>query len=338
MPDFWRASGYHLLAPAPQGRLAVTPGFLRAYIMRPEMQPVAESCPAERKLHAALLDDPRRPVSPADIAELADKDAQENYTVLLAFRDRLVAAGTLEDTYLKLFLAPPASPTPPLFIDQLAHVILRHILRGVVDPLRVRAAELLFRAQRVTIRDGAIMAADEETVEMYATSGGMGSLGRLVVDSNTAVRSVDLDVLNEHNAELYWTRDERHDTVLELSFGRPGLDALARVLEAWVGHFLGLGVAIQPVARISDEKWVWHTGLDSDSSAIMNDLYQGKEVDEERLKQILALFRLEFADPSVVRSDLQGRPVYLGLAKDTRDRLRVKPQNLLVNLPLASRA
>jgi hypothetical protein len=173
---------------------------------------------------------------------------------------------------------------------------------------------------------------------MYATSGGMGSLGRLVVDSPTAVRSVDLDVLNEHNAELYWTRDERHDTVLELSFGRPGLDALARVLEAWVGHFLGLGVAIQPVARISDEKWVWHTGLDSDSSAIMNDLYQGKEVDEERLKQILALFRLEFADPSVVRSDLQGRPVYLGLAKDTRDRLRVKPQNLLVNLPLASRA
>jgi hypothetical protein len=338
MPDFWRASGYHLLAPTPEGRLAVTNGFLRAYILRPEMQPVAESCAAERQLHASLLDDPRRAVTPADIAALADKDAQENYTVLLAFRDRLIEAGTLEDAYLRLFLAPPQTPTPPLFIDQLAHVILRHILNGVEDPLRARAAELLFRAQRVTIRDGAIMAADEETVEMYATSGGMGSLGRLVVESNTALRAVDLDVLNEHNAELYWTRDERHDTVLELSFGRPGLDAFARVLEAWVEHFLGVKVSIQPVQQIKDERWVWHTGLDADSSAIMNDLYAGKDVEEDRLKRILALFRLEFAEPSVMRADLHGRPVYLGLATDTKERLRVKPQNLLVNLPLAVRA
>lgn len=338
MPDFWRSSGYHLLAQAEGGRLAVTPGFLRAYIMRPEMQPVAESCPAERALHASLLDDPRRPVSAADVAALADPDARENYQVLLAFRDRLIAAGTLEDAYLRLFLEPSPTPTPPLFIDQLAHVILRHVLRDVEDPLRARAGEMLFRAQRVTIRDGAIMAADEETVEMYATSGGLGSLGRLVVESNTAVRTVDLDVLNEHNAELYWSRDERHDTVLELSFGRPGLDAFARVLEAWLAHFLGIAVSIQPVQQIRDEKWSWHTGLDAESSAIMNELYQGRDVDEERLKQILALFRLEFADPTVMRADLAGRPVYLGLAKDGRDRLRVKPQNLLVNLPLASRA
>lgn len=338
MADFWRSSGYHLLEPTPAGRLAVTNGFLRAYILRPEMQPVAESCLPERQLHASLLDDPRRPVSPQEIAALADPDARENYAVLLAFRDRLVQAGTLEDAYLRLFLEPAKAATPPLFIDQLAHVILRHILRNVEDPLRARAAELLFRTQRVTIRDGAIMVADEETVEMYATSGGMGSLGRLVVESNTAVRSVDLDILNEHNAEIYWTRDERHDTVLELSFGRPGLDALARVLEAWIAHFLAVKTSIQPVQQIRDEKWSWHTGLDADSSAIMNDLYQSKEVDEARLAQVLALFRLEFADPTYVRADLQGRPVYLGLAKDAKDRLRVKPQNLLVNLPLAARA
>lgn len=338
MPDFWRSSGYHLLEPAPGGRLAVTNGFLRAYILRPEMQPVAESCLPERKLHASLLDDPRRPVARDEIAALADADARENYTVLLAFRDRLIAAGTLEDAYLKLFLEPPATPTPPLFVDQLAHVVLRRILDGVEDPLRARAAELLFRAQRATIRDGAIMVADEETVEMYATSGGLGSLGRLVVESNTALRSVDLDVLNEHNAEIYWTRDERHDTVLELSFGRPGLDAFARVLEAWVAHFLGVATSIQPVQQIRDERWVWHTGLDAESSAIMNELYQGRDVDEARLGQVLALFRLEFADPTLVRADLAGRPVYLGLAKDAGDRVRVKPQNLLVNLPLSPRA
>ena len=36
-----------------------------------------------------------------------------------------------------------------------------------------------------------------------------------------------------------------------------------------------------------------------------------------------------------MRLDVRGRPVYLGMAQDARARLRLKPQNLLVNLPLA---
>ena len=70
----------------------------------------------------------------------------------------------------------------------------------------------------------------------------------------------------------------------------------------------------------------------------MNDLYNGVEVGEDRLARVLALFRLEFADPAVMRADIAGRPVYLGMARDAADRLRLKPQNLLVNLPLAARA
>ena len=31
---------------------------------------------------------------------------------------------------------------------------------------------------------------------------------------------------------------------------------------------------------------------------------------------------------------VQGRPIYLGLAMDDTNTLRMKPQNLLVNLPL----
>jgi hypothetical protein len=338
MPDFWRSSGYRLLRPDADGRLAVTDDFLRAYVMRPEMQPVAESCPAERALHAALLDDPRAAVAAADIAGLADTDARDNYTVLLGFRDRLAAAATVEDGYLNLFLAPPRTPVPPLFIDQLAHVVLRHILDGAEDPLRARAGELFFRSQQITIQDGAVMAADEDVVEMYAKTGGLGTLGQLLVDSKTPVRTVELDVLTEANAATYWSRDERHDTVLDLSFGRAGLDALARVLEAWVAHFLAVRVSVQPVARISDERWVWHVGLDAEANAVMNDLYNGVDVDEERLARIVALFRLDFADPAVMRADLAGRPVYLGMARDAAGRLRLKPQNLLVNLPLAPRA
>jgi len=337
MPDFWRSSGYHLLEPE-GSRLKVTNAFLRAYFMRPEMQPVAESCAAERKLHASLLDDPRRDVTTAELGAVADPDSRENYALLLAFRDRLAAARTLEDCYLNLFVEPPKTPVPPLFVDQLVHVILRRVLDGSDAPLRVRAGELFFRAQKVSIQDGAVMLADADTVEMYARTGGLGSLGALLVESNTPTRTVELDVLTEHNAASYWSRDERYDTVLDLTFGRPGLDALARNLEAWVAHFLDVRVNIQPVARITDERWVWHVGLDAQANAIMNDLYNGKEVPEDRLARVLALFRLEFADPQVMRADIAGRPVYLGLAKDGADRLRLKPQNLLMNLPLASRA
>ena len=345
MQDFWIDSGYRLLERGPQGHLAVGDEFMRAYFMRPEVRPVEESCPAERALHAALFANPREAVSEARLAELVDPDARDNYRVVLGFRDRLAAAGTLEECYLRLFLPPAeggapdaAVPVPPLFIDQLAHVILRAALEGCEDSLRVRAGELLFREQKVTINDGHVMAADAETVEMHATSGGFGSLGRLIVESQAPLRTVQLDVLDETNADLYWSRDQRYDTVLNLNFAGAGLDALCRVLETWVAHFLDISVSIQPVQTISDEKWVWHVGLDAEGSALLNDLYNGVEVGEARLARLLALFRLEFADPSVMPSEIAGRPVYLAMAMTPEGNLRLKPQNLLVNLPLAERA
>ena len=54
--------------------------------------------------------------------------------------------------------------TPPLFINQLVHVMLRNALDGVEDPAVVRAAELFYRTQRVTLHEGSLIAADEETV------------------------------------------------------------------------------------------------------------------------------------------------------------------------------
>src|SRR4051812_19956014 len=106
MPEFWRQSGYHLLRVTGDGRLAPTDEFLAAYVQRPEMRPIDSSCDAEIALHKALLADPRRTVSAAEIAALADPDARENYTLLLAFRDRLLAAADLEAAYLRLFLHP----------------------------------------------------------------------------------------------------------------------------------------------------------------------------------------------------------------------------------------
>ncbi|WP_193368369.1 DUF6352 family protein [Pelagibius marinus] len=343
MQDFWRDSGYHLLERrAPElgtgGHLKVTDDFLRAYLNRPEVRPVEESNEAERALHASLLRNPREAVSDERLAAMADPDAIENYQVVLGFRERLMAADSLEDAYLKLFLEPDGVMVPPLFIDQLAHVIARAMLEGESDPLKLRAAELLFRAQQVTINDGVLMAADAETVEMYATSGGFGSLGRLVAEAQTPLRTVDLDVLTEDNAEIYWARDSRYDTVLNLNFAGAGLDALCRVLERWVRHFYDIGVSIQPVQKISDERWVWHIGLDAEGTAMLNDLYNGVEVGEGRLARLLSLFRMEFEEPSLLLPSVAGRPIYLAMAMTEQNQLRLKPQNLLVNLPLAERA
>lgn len=338
MPDFWRDSGYHLLGRDADGRLVPSDDFLRAYLRRPEMRPVAESCTSERDLHAALMENPRMAVPEASIAAMADAEAQGNYRTVLRFRDRLLARPSLEAYYLSLFTEGRPIDIPPLFLDQLAHVILRNVLDGVEDGFMARAGELFFRSQKVTIQDGAILLADEEVVEMYALGGGFGSLGRLIVETRTPLKSVELDVLGEANAAGYFDRDESHDTVLDLTFSRPGLDALCRVLEAWVRYFLGVAATIQPVQRISDQRWVWHVGLDADANAILNELYDGKEVDEERLGRLLSLFRLEFADPAVMRPDIAGRPVYLGLAMSADKVVRLKPQNLLVNLPLAAPA
>ncbi len=338
MHDFWRDSGYHLLERRDDGHLTVTDDFLRAYLNRPEVRPVEESNDAERALHAALLRNPREAVSGERLAAIGDADAVENYQIVLGFRERLLAADSLEDAYLKLFLEPEGITVPPLFIDQLVHVITRATLEGETDPLKVRAGELLFRAQQVTINDGAIMAADAETVEMYAASGGFGSLGRLVAEAQTPLRTVELDVLTEDNAALYWQRDSRYDTVLNLNFAGAGLNALCRVLEGWVRHFYDIAVSIQPVQKISDERWVWHIGLDAEGSAMLNDLYNGVEVGEGRLARLLSLFRLEFQDGSVVLPSVAGRPVYLAMAMTEASQLRLKPQNLLVNLPLAERA
>ena len=341
--DVWRDSGYHLLEPDSSGQLPVTDDFLRAYFNRPEVRPVEESNDAERQLHARLLANPREAVSVERLAAVQDADAIETYRIVLAFRDRLVAAGTVEAAYLGLFADPPdpgqgEPPVPPLFYDQLVQVLVRQVLNGTDYPLRARAGELLFREQKVTINEGHVMAADAETVEMYASTGGFGSLGKLVAEAQTPLRTIELEVLGEENAELYWTRDTRFDTVLNLNFAGDGLDALCRVLEAWVRHFLAVEVSLQPVQEISDERWVWHIGLDTEGTRLLNDLYDGKEVGEVRLARLLSLFRLEFRDSGDMRPDIAGRPVYLALCMDEASNLRLKPQNLLVNLPLARRS
>ena len=335
MPDFWRNSGFHLLVRGADGQLVATDDFFRAYLMRPEVRPVEESGPGERALHGSLMAAPRREVSDAELRTIEDEDARFNYRVLLDFRRRLMAAPTIEACYAGIFRDGNVN-VPPLFVDQLAQIIVRNILEGTDDPLEARAGEIFYREQKANVEDGAVMLADRETVEMHANGGAYGSLGRLIVEAQTPMTSVNLDVLDAENAEMYWLRDQRHDFVMSLNHGRAANRAFCRVIEKWIAHFTHVAVRVESLQSISDERWAWHVGLDAQSTALLNDLWNGEEVEPGRMQGVLGLFRMDFTDAQVMRPDIAGRPVYLALSMDEEGIVRMKPQNLLVNLPLAS--
>jgi len=274
---------------------------------------------------------PRAEITEHDLETVEDADARDNYRVILKFRQKLLDAGTVEGCYMSLFKAP--IDIPPMFLDQLAHVILRNLLDGSDDALRLRAAEVFFREQKATIQDGHVLLADLETVEMHASGNQYGSIGRLIVEAQGDLAKVDLDVLDRANAAIYWERESRHDTVISLTYGRPALDAFCRVLELWIEHFLSVKVQIKPVRKIDEPRWAWHIGLDAESTAILNELWAGTEIEHGRMRNILAIFALQFEDPAAMRADLAGRTIYLALACEAGV-VRMKPQNLLTNLPL----
>ncbi|HKU47781.1 MAG TPA: DUF6352 family protein, partial [Burkholderiales bacterium] len=121
---------------------------------------------------------------------------------------------------------------------------------------------------------------------------------------------------------------------ISVTYGRPALDALARVIQAWIGHFLELAVTVKPIRKIDEPRWAWHIGLDAESTEILNQLWTGGEVDHGRMQRILALFELRFEEPAAMRSDIAGRSIYLALSANEEGVVRMKPQNLLTNLPL----
>lgn len=333
MAEFWQSSGFELLEVSNDGFLRVTPDFLRAYFSRPEIQPIETSCDAEIALFEDLMKDPELGIDDQRLGTLADKDTADNYKLVLAFRDMLVQAGTLEAAYIGLIQSDRIT-VPPVFLDQLVHVILRNILKKCNDPVRLRAAEVFFRDQNVSVDDGRIMLADDEIVEMYSETDAAGGLGQLLMESNTPMKSVELDVLDDDNKEVYWARSNKFDMVVDFRFTQPALDGFARVIEAWVKHFLKVDIRVQPRQKLEDEHWTWHVGLDAEATRILNGLYDGVALGMDDLTQIVSLFRLDFEDQRDVIETARGKPVYLALAATKAKKLKMKPQNLLTNLPL----
>jgi hypothetical protein len=330
--------------------LAPSDAYLRSLLRLPELAIVEESSAAERELHDSLRTDPRRHVGPERLAAIDDEDVRANYAMFLAYRDALLAAGTLEAYYLALVRSGRVT-VPPVFVDRTIEAIVRGLVDRDADPFERRAAQLLYRPQRISLSEGRVLAADHEVLDSLGEPPA-DLIGSLLAQGRTPI-AASLPVLNLDNApapgdderERAFILDLTHEVTSEvgqhgLAFtmarAHSGLAALARVLERWIAHMLHVRTRIRPLQRIDDPAWAWHLGLDAESSVLLNDLYRGETLDDARLHRLIGLFRLDFADPADMRTDLAGKPVYLGLAMSEAQGLRVKAQNLLVNLPLAS--
>ena len=329
MADFWRSCGHHLLDRDDGGGLLITDEFLKAYLARPELAPPPNASVAERSLHAALLNDPRRPVAASEIAAIVDADARENWTLMVAFRDHLVGHKTVEAAYLDL-VRRGMGDTPPLFINQLVHVILRSLLDDCEDVFMLRAAELFFRPQRLTVHDGSLIAADEEKV----AAGSPRPASPLVAMLGLPVAG-EIDVLNDGNAENYWERSDLFDMALDLSAGRRGLDALGKVIEQWIAHLLSVEVEIESLIEATNVNLTWYVGLDAEATRIGDALWAGAELDRAARERIIGLYRLVFRNHEVVLDKAKGEPIYLILAMTPDRMLHMKPQNLVTGLPIA---
>ena len=98
---------------------------------------------------------------------------------------------------------------------------------------------------------------------------------------------------------------------------------------------LGIGLKVRPLGSVEDAQWRWHVGLDSSASSLLDKLYRGEGLEPGEHRRLLLLMRADFSDLPDQLAEVAGKPVYLGLAMDSDQRLSFKPQNLLLNLPIA---
>lgn len=333
MREFWVSSGHHLARRREGGGLEATDELLLAFLARPELVPPDDACEAEQRLHRSLLAEPRRPVSDPEVAALADADARENWAVMITFRDVLVRAPTVEAAYLEIVRNPPVR-VPVLFMNQLVHLILRNALDGCEDPYVLRAAELFFRPQKATVQDGSLLLADAELVEAEERRAGHSPLLAMLGREPAA----ELDVMDDANAWTYWSRSDAFTMAMNVGANPKARDGFARAIETWISHLLDLPVRVEAISGIQDDDWRWFVGLDAEGTRLGNAVWQGDGLSDEERSRIAALFRMVVADRARLDDRVGDRPIYLFMGMTPDRRVTMKPQNLVIGLPLRAGA
>jgi hypothetical protein len=325
--DFWLTCGHHLLDRDAAGRLRVTDEFLKVYLARAELVPPPEACAAERRLHGSLLSNPRQAVTSSQIAAIADPDARENWEMMIAWRNHLVRHGTLESAYLEIVRR--NIELPQVFVGQLIQLILRSALNDCTDAFILRAAEMFFRPQKLTVEGNSIIAWDEEIAGRVSDRRHQSPLFALL-----GLPPIDADVLNDIMVEGYWERSDRFDMGLDLTAGQRGSAALGQVIARWILHLLAVDVAVEPLTELRDVPLLWYVGLSADATRIGDAIWNGNDMDSALQGRLVGLYRLNFNNPSDVIEKVRGEPVYLLAAMTADEVLRLKPQNLVNGLPI----
>ena len=285
--------------------------FLWALLASPQLALPAEACDAEINLHKVLQAAPLQKIDDEQLATILDADARDNYAFYARLQTDLVTAGSVEAYYLQLIRS-DAITVPPEVMDALVENITLRMMDATTNPtvdkniaVQYAAAEWLYKRQAVHLEDGRVM-------------------HDVPRDSVTEPLDLSHGMANELS----------HGLVFRLSNANSGLKALSQVFEKWVMHMLQVEVTIKHVSKVDDPAWRWHIGLEITSTGLLNDLYLGNDMTEDRLKSLVSLFKLEFKNANAMQADVAGKPVYLGLAMDANGHVKIKPQNLLLNLPV----
>jgi hypothetical protein len=326
--DFWLTCGHHLLDRDAAGRLLVTDEFLKVYLARAELVPPPEACPVERRTYDILLSNPRQAVTSSQIAAIADPDARENWEMMIAWRNHLVRYGTLESAYLEIVRR--KLKLPQVFVGQLIQVILRNALDDCTDAFILRAAEMFFRPQKLTVEGNSIIAWDEEAAGSVSDRRHQSPLFALL----GLPAATDADVLTDITVDSYWERSDRFDMGFDLTAGQRGSAALGQVIARWILHLLAVDVAVEPLTELRDEPLSWYVGLSADATRIGDVIWNGNDMDSALQARLVGLYRLNFHNPSDVIERVRGEPVYLLAAMTADEVLRLKPQNLVTGLPI----
>src|SRR5204863_5867978 len=110
--------------------------------------------------------------------------------------------------------------------------------------------------------------------------------------------------------------------------------ALGDVIARWLEHLLALKTTVEPLTAVRDVNLAWYVGLDAQAAKIGDALWHGEEADEAAQSRVVGLYRLTIADTDVVLDKAKGEPIYLLLAMTPDGLMRMKPQNLVIGLPI----
>jgi hypothetical protein len=146
----------------------------------------------------------------------------------------------------------------------------------------------------------------------------------------------DLDVMDDENAWTYWSRSDAHSMALDFGGNPKSRTGLAVALAVFIDHLMKVPVSIEPLTGVTEESFRWFVGLDQEATRLGNRLWRGDAVPRAEMERLIGLFRLTFADEAMVEERARGAPVYLMMTMGEDRTVRLKPQNLVTGLPVAT--